>query len=287
MTATSARPVKPGDLGVDYSGARPSPHGTRKAGGRFIIRYSAGAGNAQSATAWKLCDHGEIAAAVAAGMDFIANSEWYTTRITEGRAAGHDDGQADLEFWKHQGLHRDASIFVSWDAAPVRSHWAAAQAYLEAYDHALGGHFHVDCYAGTPFLRRMLNRKVIRDGWRTNAGSWSNDGLPYQPRTAHTDGLAAVGRSKTPAAIWQTGNYWWAKQADENLILRPVTGSHLAAAARHAKPPSKPTAAKPARPAPHKPVPGGVFSPDGHYELVPLDDGRVAVLHNGTTVRYL
>jgi hypothetical protein len=209
-----------------------------------MLRYSAGVGNTHSDVQWKLCRPGEIAAAVAAGMDFIANSEWYESRVTEGAAAGRADGSADLAFWKSRGLHRGAAIYVSWDAAPVRAKWPQVDAYLAAYKTALSGYYVVGAYAGTPYLRHALNAGVIRFGWRPNAGSWSDDGLPYQPAHQGRHNLAQA-QGATPAAIWQTGNYWYGKDADENLILRTPCGSHLQAA-------QAPAPAPTSAPAPHR-----------------------------------
>lgn len=220
-------PVQPGDVGIDYSGYRPPPASVVSDGGRFILRYSAGVGNDAPNAKWKLCGSSEIADATAAGLDFIANSEWYESRITEGAAAGTADGTADLAFWKSRGLARGASIYASWDQNPARLKWRKAAAYLRAYDKALGGYYHVDCYAGTKFLSYALGKKIIRYGWRPNAGSWSGDGLPYQPKLGPA--ILDTARQATPAHIWQTGSYWYGKQADENVILRTPVGSHLEA----------------------------------------------------------
>jgi hypothetical protein len=113
-----------GDLGIDTSGARIDDASVHHDGGRFRIRYSAGLGNDQQNAQWKLCRPGEIADAVAAELDFIANSEWYESRITEGAAAGAADGAADLKFWRSRGLAKGASIYVSWDQNPARTKWA-------------------------------------------------------------------------------------------------------------------------------------------------------------------
>lgn len=289
----TARIAAAGDLGIDYSGARPSPAGTFKAGGRFILRYSAGAGNHDSGSAWKLCGTGEIAAAVKAGLDFIANSEWTTGRVTQGATAGKADGAADLVFWKSRGLAKGATIYVSWDAAPVKAKWPATDAYYKAYGAALGGYYNAGAYAGTPYLKHALAAKVITHGWRPNAGSWSSDGLPYQPNTstaAKRATLLKLAMAATPAAIWQTGNYWWAKGADENLLLRPA-GSHLQALAA-AKPVVKPPAKPPAKPVPpYYPVvttvAHGVSSPNGAWAIFPTNDGKVDVRHNGVHSHYL
>lgn len=250
----------------------------KKDGASFINRYSAGAGNGNPSTQWKLCGMTEIQDAVAAGLDFHANSEWYQTRITEGAAAGTEDGKADLEFWKARGLAKGASIYVSWDAYPDSTKWAAVDEYLAAYEAALGGHYHADCYGGTPYLAHALSKDLIKYGWRTNAPSWDSDGLPYQPGLStylQRKLWVAKALKATPAAIWQTGNYWYGTNADENMILRAKTGSHLQAIA--------------ATPPPPPPAPSGFYkaagpshliSPSGDFAVF-LGEGHFQLWHNG------
>lgn len=103
-------------------------------------------------------------------------------------------------------------------------------AYLKAYNDSLGGYYHVDLYAGDPALEQMKANGLIKYDWRPNANSWSgNDGLPYQPSQDWIKGNMATILAKTGAAIWQNGNYWYSKGADENVLLRPQCGSHLQA----------------------------------------------------------
>lgn len=295
-----------GDLGIDFSFARPDPKRTIKAGGRFSIRYSAGVASrpshpSYSANRGKLITPKEFRALLEAGEDVVANSEWYTTRVTEGAAAGKADARADAELWHACGYAKGASIYCSWDAAPVRSKWNAVDEYLHAYEEELGGQYHADAYAGSPFLKWALSRHRIRFGWRPNAGSWSNDGLPYQP-TTHTATqramLVALARLKTPAAIWQTGNYWFSKGADELLLVRPNIGSHRQSlAAAHApKPPAKPPVVKPpTKPAEphysHDTFGAGhdhaLVSRNGAWAAILQDDGRLERRHNGTHHDYL
>jgi len=219
-----------GSVGIDYSSARPSLHEAVRTGAKFVIRYSAGAASnpsnpSHSLNAGKLTTPAEFRALIAAGLDVIANSEWYEARVTEGAAAGREDAAADLALWRSCGLAKGSSIYVSWDGPPVRGHWRGADAYLRAYQAALGGYYHADCYAGTPYLKHALANRIIRYGWRPNANSWSNDGLPYQPARHGLPDLAHA-QAATPAAIWQNGNYWFGEGADENLILRVPCGSH-------------------------------------------------------------
>lgn len=237
-----------GDLGVDFSLARPALAGS---GAKYAIRYSAGAGMASNpATHPKLITPSEFGALVLDGCDVIANSEWYESRVTEGAIAGHADGAADLVLWRLCGLAKGAAIYVSWDAMPDVTKWVAVDAYLRAYRMSLGGYYRVGIYAGTPYLKHALAAGLADYGWRPNAGAWSNDGLPYQPNTstpAKRAALVAHAREVTPAHIWQTGNYWWGQSADENLILRTPVGSHRDAIGAATvtqtppKPPAKPS----------------------------------------------
>ncbi|HET6915398.1 MAG TPA: glycoside hydrolase domain-containing protein [Acidimicrobiales bacterium] len=242
--------LQPGDLGIDWSFATLQPQAVKKAGAKFVIRYSAGAASdprsgSHSSVEGKLITPAEFQALVTAGLDVIANDEWYETRITEGASAGDADAKAAGALWKSCGLAQGASIFVSWDSAPVRSKFLAVARYARAYSKALAQYgYLLDGYAGTPFLRFAIKHALYRYGWRPNAGSWSNDGIPYQPDMTTPDKRAAFVRlacRKTPAHIAQTGNYWFGNQADEDVILRVPVGSHLEALAgdrpkRHPKP---------------------------------------------------
>ena len=245
--------VQVNNVGIDFSGARIDPRQAAKDGAKFIIRYSAGTGNTAPECQFKLCLPGEIAAAVGAGLDFIANSEFAETTVTQGAGAGAADGAADLAFWKSRGLAQGASIYCSWDAAPNPAQYDNVASYLQAYNRALAGYYHVDLYAGDDALRAMLQRGIIRYGWRPNAGSWSNDpqGTYYQPPN-HGLGVANTIRSLSPAHIWQNGNYWYGSSADEDLILRTPVGSHLEAKAGGGGQPATP--AQPVTPPPPAPT---------------------------------
>jgi hypothetical protein len=220
--------VKPKDISLDYSGYRPDPSNLYHDGARAIMRYSAGQGNDQSDCQWKLCTKNELRDAVNVGLDFFALSEWYETRVQEGKGAGQHDGAADLSFWKGRGLAEGAAIYVAWDTNPDQDYWDNVDNYLKAYGKALDGYYQVAIYAGTPYLKHAFKAGVAEFGCRPNAGSWSNDGLPYQPPN-HGRNHFEQALDATPAHVWQTGNYWYGKNADENLILRSPCGSHLEA----------------------------------------------------------
>lgn len=279
----TVRLLEPGDRVLDYSYARPDPAAIVKGGARGVLRYSAGEASnprhpSHSAVAGKLITPREFAALRAAGLDVIANDEWYPTRITEGAGAGRDDAHAAAELWRVCGLHHGATIYVSWDADPLESQWAGALAYLKAYAAVLTAHpchYRLGAYAGTPFLHRALG-DAIDFGWRPNANSWSNDGLPYCPTTGRPKQRAAVvarALKATPAHIYQDGNTWFGGSCDENLIVRTPVGSHLDAQHRpqvHHKRPKPP-------PPPPEPAPAyaaGVQSPNGEWSWVLDNAGR-------------
>lgn len=288
-----------GDLGIDYSFARPAPKAIAKAGARFVFRYSAGAASVKShpshrVNAGKLITAKEFRALLAAGLDVVANDEWYESRVTEGAHAGKVDGRASGDLWHACGYAKGAAIYVSWDAPPVRGKWSAVDDYLAAFQAEIAGQYRVDCYAGTPYLKHALSQKLIRYGWRPNAGSWSGDGIGYQPNTRTPErrgGLVRAAVDKTPAHVWQTGNYWFSKNADELVLLRPAIGSHRQALAAAIVKPKPPVVPKP-------PAPEGYYhhvrqaahdhalvSEDGSTAAILLPSGLIEIRQHGVHVR--
>lgn len=244
-----------GDRGVDT--ATPiDPAKLTAAGGRFLFRYSAGAGNTSKLTQHKLCQEWEIPACHKAGIAFYPNSEWYEGRVTEGRPAGLADGKADLAFWQSRHLAKGRHIRVSWDQPADPKQFARVLAYLVAYEQGLGGYYHVAApYAGTPFLRWLAGGRhpwgrSLPAGWRSESPSFNNDGLPFQPDTTTPQARAALvvkALLATPAAFVQTGNTWnvGGVTVDENVMIRvPADAPH---------PPAKPPTPPPPPPPPVKP----------------------------------
>lgn len=295
-----------GDIGIDYSYARPPIADIVKDGAKFVIRYSAGAASdphngSHADNAGKLITPAEFKALLHAGLDVIANDEWYESRVTEGYAAGKMDGKAATALWRSCGLAKGATVYCSWDAAPNAGQYRAVRRYLRGWKAGSGGYYVPDLYGGTPVLRNLLSkvnplRTVyrIRYGWRPNAGSWSSDGLPYQPDTkpAQRASLVVLAAKATPAHIWQTGNYWFSKSADENLIVRVPVGSHretLTVKPQPVPPPVPPT--KPDVPTPHYPAPTAyahaIVSADRQWATFINNDGKLDVRHIGEHERNL
>jgi hypothetical protein len=297
MTVTLA----PGDLGIDMSGFRldttAKVNDFHKAGGKFTIRYSAGAASDptnrnHASVAWKLITPVEHKHLISIG-DLVANDEWYETRMTEGAAAGKADGYAAGKLWHTCGHAFGAAIYPSWDADPVKAKWPAADAYLKAYGAAIAtwGFKLVGSYVGTQYMKHAIHAGLISRGWRPNAGSWSDDGLPYQPANPRLHLTLAL--AATPAHIWQTGNYWFKKQADENMILRANVGSHYDAVRAHSNPTPKPPAPKPPTPQPatayyHDDGRGAtaLVSPDGSHAAFLGNDGKLVVRKYNPAVKH-
>jgi hypothetical protein len=231
-----------GDRGLDWAGARPDPAGVAHNGAKYVFRYSAGAGRNRPDTQFKLCQPGEIAALEAQGLIFIANSEWYETRCTEGAAAGQQDGAADLAFWKSMGLSQGSTIVVSWDAAPNPAAYQAVYEYLVTYNAALQGYYVGDgLYAGIPALIHFSQLGITRLGWIPEAASWSVPqvkldtlGISAPPAVTTWDLWQPTPSQVAPASgyllsqlaghqlskiIWQDGNHWYGGGADENIVL--------------------------------------------------------------------
>lgn len=209
-------------------------------GSRFHFRYTAGSGNASRDTQFKLIKPGEIAAIVAAGSDVIANFELSEDTPTGGAPAGAACGAADLLLLKDGGYAQGASVYISWEPGNDPAYWPQVEAFVRAYDDALGGYYHADgLYAGIPSLKHFGQMGLIKHGWIPES-TYASDipaqfGWIYQPTKdqlepamAYLDGLVAG--SGLESIVWQNGNKWFAGSADENVVLLggPL-GSHLEA----------------------------------------------------------
>lgn len=223
------------DLGIDYSGARPTMDAVKGLGLKFIMRYSAGvASNPSHAdhhrNAWKLCGLDEIKNAVAAGVDFVAISEWYQTRVLEGYNKGFADGTADLAFWKARGLAKGAAIYYAFDASqPAVASHAGLGEYLRGVAEAQQGYYVPALYAGNTAVDAMFAAGRIRFGCLAMSRAWS-PGIPF----TYKPGLNNVNDAKkiaplTRACLLQNGNRHWGTSTDEDIILRLPIGSHMEA----------------------------------------------------------
>lgn len=283
------KPLAPGEFLLDWSFDKIDPAAALRAGARGAFRYSAGAASdpkhpSYPSVAKKLITPREFARFIAVGAHILASDEWYATRPTEGPAAAVDDANAACTLWHNCGLARGASISVAIDFALSAEHFPQVDAYLDAYAKVAAGYGYqlVQAYAGTPYLRHRLGTitpPVNGYGHRPSAGSWSDDGLPYQPNTKTRRRRARLVRRAlevTPARVWQDGNTWAHGGADEDLILRVPVGSHQEALAGNPKPPPPPP------PPPHHLRPARfLVSPDHHYRLGIDDSGAIFTEKDG------
>lgn len=225
------------------------------AGARYFFRYSAGVGDSGVGSVFKLMRDGELAEILGAGGDLIANFEFAGDTPTMGAAEGTACGSADLGFWKSKGLAQGSSIYVSWEPGNNAGQWPQVQAFLQAYNAALGGYYVADgMYASIDTLKHFAGLGMIKHGWLPESviamgvpkltmvslglnapPAVTNWDLLYQPTKsqlpiamAYLDGLVAG--SGLESIIWQNGNKW-KNGADEDVVLLsgPV-GSHLEAA---------------------------------------------------------
>jgi hypothetical protein len=270
------------DRGIDFADAHVDLNDAKQQGAKFIIRYSAGAASVEGhpsydAVKWKLCGLDEIHNAVAAGLDFFANSEWTVDRVTQGYAAGKEDGVADLAFWKARGLNPGSAVYYSWDKTqPDPSKYSGLKDYLRGVEDAFSGYYEVGLYAGDMAIEVMMNSGVIKFGWLAMSESWSSPlRFTYKPGNKWYESAQVI-VGQTRANIFQNGNTWYGGGADENVILHIPAGSHLTATGSVPAPLPKVT-----RPAPGIPVafplPNGYFfgPKDGPINSVSGWYGRV------------
>jgi LysM repeat protein len=198
-----------GDKGIDFSFFRPpTPHDPARWGAKFVVRYSS---EVNDHTRGKIISPAEFRGYLHAGLDVVANEEFFEGRIRQGAAAGAVDGRRASDQWHACGLAPGASIYVSDDTAPNPDFYNAIDEYLHAFEESLGGVYHADIYGGGPVIKEMKRRGRARYGWQAMAAAWSN----Y--------------RTDWGAALLQNGKTWYGVQADEDEVRSPVFGSHLQA----------------------------------------------------------
>jgi hypothetical protein len=285
-----------GTHGIDSAGASINEHSAYANGARFRLRYSAGAatspGNSSHArNAYKLCKPGEIKSIVAAGELFIANDEWYETRVTEGANAAKQDAPATLDFWRGNGLAKGSTIMLNLDAAYDSSKLGAIEAYIDETNRAWGGYYLADGFYGPlPLVVALSKTGRTKHGWIPMSASWSAPkkllhdlGISAPPAVTTWDLWQPTASQLAPAmkyllslmdghklvsCIWQTGNHWFNGGADEDVILiSGPLGSHNEASsgAPVVKPPAPP--AKPPAATLHRPWPG-YMKPGNYFGLI-------------------
>jgi hypothetical protein len=268
--------IQVNQVGIDFA-AMPDPKGyagIARNHARFVCRYSDGLGGGGKRT-----QPHEIADAVAQGLDFLANFEFFENTPEEGAASGRRHGTADRDFWDSRGLAPGAGVIISWEPGNDRSKFADVAAFVTHYRDAVGRP--VGMYAGLPALLWMRRHDIIDFTWlpMSCAASGLDFGDLPQPRyaarmrqAAEDNGLNLVQnrnrwyRQGTDA----NGNPRWG--ADENIVvtLPAKPWSHLQALHAGPKPASVVNHPHPGKLWQGAPWPGARlgFGPTDHFGTV-------------------
>lgn len=235
---------------LDYSFARPNLAQAKKDGAHGVLRYLC---PIYPDTVGKVLDLQERDAIEAAGLDWALGFEWYSTRATEGRAAGLADGLTALHQARQLGYVRGKTIYPAHDTGLRDDPQVAA--YLEAFAESLAGEYVVGIYSGIDTVDAMVNGGHAKRGWQT--GAWSG------------------GRVSSVAVLYQNLRQWFGGAADENVVLRGTVGSQHDGSSVPPPPGRR-------RHRPPKPIPGG-----GKYRVRAGDTLQSIAARHATTWQVL
>jgi hypothetical protein len=283
--------IQAGQVGIDFA-FMPDERGYAGIAAnhaRFVCRYSdGGIGNP------KCTKHGEIAAAAAHGLDFIANFEYQGHTREEGGASGTEHGKADRDFWHSRGLAEGAGVVLSWEPGDDPSMFDEVARFLSHYRAAVGRP--VGLYAGLKALQYMRKHELIDFTWLPMSCAVS--GLPFDdlPQSQYAAKMLQAAKDHGLNMV-QNRNRWYPQKdkdgkiigwgADEDIIVNvpSVPFSHLQAAGPQPHPHPQP------HPQPH-PHPGTLiwqgakwpgpelgFGPHDHFGSV----NGPATSHGGAT----
>jgi hypothetical protein len=286
--------IQVNQVGVDFA-AMPDPQGypgLAHNGARFVCRYSDGTGGGGKRTR----PH-EIADAVAAGLDFLANFEFFEDTPEEGAASGRRHGRADRDFWDERGLAPGAGVIISWEPGNDRSKFTDVAAFVEHYRDAVRRP--VGMYAGLPALVWMRRRELIDFTWLPMSSAASGLDFGDVPQTRYAAKMRQVAEDNALNLV-QNRNRWYRQGvdasgnprwgADENIVITMPERPWSHVQALHAAPRPSSGPMHPAVPQPHphgapQPVPSGPgagklwqgapwpghqlgFGPDDHFGSV-------------------
>jgi hypothetical protein len=243
--------------------------GIARNGAGFVCRYSAGVGGASNP---KCTKSGEIADAVAHGVDFLANFELSEDTLQGGAGPGREHGAADRQFWESRGLAPGAGVILSWEPGSDTSKFGLVADFISSYKRAIGRP--VGLYAGLPALLWMRQRDLIDFTWlpMSSAASGFTWGAIPQPEyaarmltIARDNGLNMVQNRNRwyPQGTDQGGNEVYG--ADENIIVNlPAIAWSQLQAAGHPSTPNRSADSKMWQGAPW-PGPKLGFGPSDHF----------------------
>jgi len=284
-----------GAIGID-SASRVDSHVAKQKGAVFQVRYSAGAATdvnhqAHHLNAHKLLERGELQAILQAGLDFIANDEWFIDRKLGGAAAAEQDAPAVLAYWRAHGLAPGSTIMLNHDTGLADdSDLREFDAYHDRYNRILDGEYVADGFYGPQAVaRHLLQGGRIKHFWipegasffekkapidpnyappaRTNWDLWAPTPAQVKPAIAYIHKKLADILPALQSVVWQDLNKWFGKAADENIVIKGDRfGSHLDNASPAGEPPVPPaTAPVHGNPIRGMAVPGVIARGSGRY----------------------
>ncbi len=151
-------------LGVDYSGARPSPSSLRAAGYTFAARYL-------SDYTGKIITRAEADSLAAAGIDVVAN--WENDghdEILQGFSAGVHAATVGSQQAEAAGMPNTRPIYFSVDFDAQPSEQPEVDAFMDGAASVIGRD-RVGAYASVAVLGRLFDSGRIAWGWQSQ--SWA------------------------------------------------------------------------------------------------------------------
>lgn len=180
---------------LDYSGARPDLIVAKQTGAIGVSRYIAPPGTAYD---WKRLLPAERDLILNGGLDLLLNWEAYSTRATEGAAAGNQDGNWAWQAAQALSYPHGRFIVASNDTGTIND--PNVGAYFSAFNKQLRGDYLCTKY-GSYHTVTSLPSTPRGYNWQTLA--WSA-------------GLVSIG----DACLYQNGNQWFGGTVDENIVYR-------------------------------------------------------------------
>lgn len=242
-----------GMKGIDFS-SMPDPSGyagVAKKGAGFVCRYSAGVGGASNS---KCAKSGEVADAVAHGVDFLANFELKESTPEDGAEQGREHGAADRDFWESRGLAPHAGVILSWEPGSDESQFRTVADFITHYKQAIGRP--VGLYAGLQALLWMRKREVIDFTWLPMSSFASGFNFGPISQQEYASRMLKIAQDNGLNMV-QNRNRWYLQGkdergndvfgADENIIvnLPAIPWSQLQATGHHVAPGPVPPGAVP------------------------------------------
>lgn len=198
--------LNPGDIAIDFSGARPDPKLVASLGVKLIVRYvSAFRNNPKNAT------RREIQAALDAGLSVALVFEQAKTDALGGAARGRVYGPIGDAFVRDLGYPFGSTLYVACDVDAMPSQMPTVTDYLGAFASTCS--YPIKPYGEADVVTAAVLAGICRGGWQCRA--WS-----YGRRSPYAEVLQEIGLELYPQ-LKQLGN------VDANTVLKPFSAWSL------------------------------------------------------------